>query len=203
MPKLTTRLCPQFYLSEDVTALSQSLLGKYLVTELNGQRTAGMIVETEAYRGTTDKASHAYNNRRTSRTETMYQQGGVGYIYLCYGIHHLFNIVTASENIPHAILIRAIEPKEGLSSMLKRRKMTTIEYRLCSGPGTLTQALGITIQLDGCCLNTGPIGVEDHGIHFSNNEIIASPRVGIAYAQEHALLPWRFRIKHNPWAGKD
>lgn len=198
--KVASCLDRNFYLSDDVVLLSKTLLGKFLITSLNGKNTSGMIVETEAYRGTTDKASHAYNHKRTTRTETLYQPGGVGYIYLCYGLHHLFNVVTAIEGVPHAVLIRAIEPVEGIPTMLKRRNMSTLKRTLTSGPGKLTQALGITTALDGCMLNKKPLWIEDRGITISEKEIIASPRVGIDYADEHKLLPWRFRIKENPWS---
>lgn len=197
-----TKLSQHFYLNDDVVGLSQELLGKFLITRINGKRTTGMIVETEAYRGASDKASHAYNFRRTSRTETLFQPGGIGYVYLCYGLHHLFNIVTAHEGTPHAVLIRAVEPIDGIPLMLKRRKMQKLERRLTAGPGVLSQALGITTQLDRCSLTTGPIWVEDRGITVTKKDIIASPRVGIDYAEEHKLLPWRFRLKNSPWASK-
>ena len=194
-----TILTQKFYLNDDVVGISQALLGKFLVTRFGGQLTAGMIVETEAYRGAEDKASHAYNHRRTARTETMYQAGGIGYIYLCYGIHHLFNVVTAQAGTPHAVLIRAIEPVDGISTMIKRRNMKKAESRLTAGPGVLSQALGITTQINGCSLMGDMIWIEDRGIHFTQQQIIASPRVGIDYAQEHKLLPWRFRVKDSSW----
>ncbi len=191
-----------FYLNDDVTAISQALLGKVLVTKLNNNVTAGMIVETEGYNGVHDKASHAYNHRRTARTETMFSKGGVAYIYLCYGIHHLFNIVTANENDPQAVLVRAIEPLEGIPIMLKRRKFKEINYRLTAGPGVLTQALGITTHFNGYPLTEEPIWIEDRGVKVSKKDIIASPRVGIDYAQEHKDHPWRFRLRNNPWTSK-
>lgn len=195
-------LDPNIYLNDDVVFLSQYLLGKFLVTYLNGHKTSGMIVETEAYRGITDKASHAYNNRRTARTETLYQAGGVGYVYLCYGLHHLFNVVTAGEGNPHAVLIRAVEPVEGIPMMLKRRKMAALAPALTSGPGKLTQALGITTTLNGCALTKKPIWIEDRGVTFSSKEIIDSPRVGIDYAKEHKHLPWRFQVKKSRWTSR-
>lgn len=183
-----------FFLSDDVVTLSQTLLGKFIVTHFQGQTTSGMIIETEAYKGIEDKASHAYNNRRTARTETMFQKGGISYIYLCYGMHHLFNVVTAPEGVPHAILVRAILPVDGINIMLKRRKMKALSPRLSAGPGTLTQSLGITTALNGTSLTQGPIVIEDRGIKIAKKNIVAGPRVGIDYAQEHRLLPWRFRI---------
>ena len=195
-------MLPQsFYSNPDVLHISQSLLGKFLVTEFHGQRTVGMIVETEAYNGAMDKASHAYNNRRTNRTETMYCAGGVAYVYLCYGIHHLFNIVTGEQDNPQAVLIRAIEPVEGLDIMLQRRQLPQSHFRLSNGPGVLSKALGITRKNDGHLLMEEPIWLEDRGITFSSKQIIKSPRVGIDYAEEHRDLPWRFRIKNNPWVG--
>lgn len=184
-----------FYLDEDVVGLSRALLGKVLVTKINNVVTAGVIVETEAYRGAEDKASHAYNNRLTDRTKTMFLAGGVGYVYLCYGLHHLFNIVTAGENVPHAVLIRAISPLVGIETMAKRRKMPQMNPHLTSGPGKMSQALGITKALDGCDLTKAPIWVEDHGIKIAKKAIVAGPRVGIDYAEEHRDLPWRFRLK--------
>lgn len=200
---MTRQILPlDYYQHDNVLHLAQNLLGKCLITRIEGKITAGMIVETEAYNGALDRASHAYNGLRTARTETMYAQGGVAYIYLCYGIHHLFNIVTAPLNNPQAILIRAIEPIEGIPVMLQRRKMAQSHYRLCSGPGTLSQALGITKQFDGCLLTQAPIWVENRGVTVSKKDILASPRVGIDYAKEHKDLPWRFRLKNNLWTGK-
>jgi len=196
------KLPPDFYLSQDVQVLSQALLGKCIVTVRNGVRCAGMIVETEAYQGADDKASHAYNNRRTKRTETMFKKGGVAYVYLCYGIHHLFNVVTAPEGCPHAVLVRAVEPLEGQEIMLERRGMSNIEPRLTAGPGALAQALGITTALDGSLLTSKTVWLEDRNIQIAKKDIVASPRVGIDYAQEHRDLPWRFRIKDNPWTSK-
>lgn len=199
---MKNRIIPQdFYLDEDVLKLSQALLGKTLVTDF-GSQTSGMIVETEAYYGAIDKASHAYQHRRTARTETMYLPGGHAYIYLCYGLHHLFNIVTAEKGIPHAILIRAIEPINGIPLMLTRRKMAKPHPRLTSGPGALTQALGISRQFDGHLVTTAPIWIEDLGVKVTKSDIIASPRVGIDYAEEHKDLPWRFRLKNSLWTGK-
>ncbi len=161
-----------------------------------------MIVETEAYKGISDKASHAYNGRFTERTQIMYKEGGAAYIYLCYGIHHLFNVVTNVEGTPHAVLIRAIEPIEGIDTMLKRRKKKQLDYTLTSGPGSLSEALGIHYSHSGISLYENKIWIADEGIKINRNNIIASPRVGVAYAKEDALLPYRFRIKANPWTSK-
>lgn len=196
-------ILPQsFYWDQDVLAISRALLGKCLLTFVDNQLTGGIIVETEAYYGVEDKACHAFNNRRTERTSTMYLAGGVAYVYLCYGIHHLLNIVTATLDVPHAVLIRAIQPVEGVSLMLKRRNMKTLQARLTAGPGALTQALGITRVHNGCSLTQTPIWLEERGIQVKKKEIITSPRVGIDYAQEYRDKPWRFRIKDNPWTSK-
>lgn len=191
-----------FYTRTNVLNISKELLGKVLYTRFNNELTAGIIVETEAYNGIVDKASHAHGGRRTKRTETMYQQGGISYVYLCYGIHHLFNVVTNMEGVPHAVLIRAVEPIEGIDIMQRRRNKTTIDTTLTSGPGALSQALGITTNMDGISLQSSKIWIADNSITISENEIIASPRVGVGYAKEDALLPYRFRIKENKWCSR-
>lgn len=188
-----------FYEQSDVLHLSKNLLGKILLTHFNGTHTGGMIVETESYKGAEDKACHAYQNRKTARTEVMFETGGVAYVYLCYGMHHLFNIVTNKKNIPHAILIRAIEPLYGIETMLKRRQKKKIDRSLTAGPGSLTQALGIQCKHSKTSLIGDSIWIEDHGHIFLEKEVIASPRVGVSYAEDHALFPWRFRLKNNSW----
>ena len=142
------RIGEAYFLTENVLYLAKDLLGKVLVTSLEGERTSVMITETEAYEGPVDRASHAYGHRRTRRTETMYLPGGHAYVYLCYGMHHLFNVVSAPAGVPHAVLIRAGQALEGLPVMLKRRKMDKIEKRLTAGPGSLSRALGISTALD-------------------------------------------------------
>lgn len=198
---MSSKIPLQYYFNEDVVAVAKDLLGKRLVTHINGMKTAGIIVETESYRGPEDKASHAYNNRRTQRTETMFKQGGCAYIYLCYGIHHLLNIVTGQQDVPHAVLIRAIEPVEGIEHMLVRRNMDEVEHRLTAGPGVVSKAMGITREMDGVALNGSQIWLEQ-GRSVASKDIIESPRVGVAYAEEDALLPWRFRLKECPWTSK-
>lgn len=195
------RLTKSFYTREDVVQISKDLLGKVLVTNINHQITAGKIVETEAYRAPDDKACHAYNNRLTNRTKIMFAEGGVAYVYLCYGIHHLFNVVTAKKGMAQAILIRAIEPIENIDLMLKRRGKTKVNRQLTGGPGVMSKALGITTALTGVTLlgTESPIWVEDRGFAISEEEIIASPRVGVAYAEECALWNWRFRIRDSKW----
>lgn len=188
-----------YYQHDDVLFLSRDLLGKFLVTNIQGQLTSGMIVETEAYRGPEDRASHAYGARRTKRTEVMFHEGGKCYVYLCYGIHAIFNVITNRADFPHGVMIRSLEPVDGIQTMLKRRKKTKIEKTLTLGPGALTQALGITTVHSGLPLSGPLIWIEDRQIKVSSEDIIASPRIGIDYAMEHALLPWRYRIKDNPW----
>jgi DNA-3-methyladenine glycosylase len=195
-------LKPDFYRRRNSLRIGKELLGKFLVTRIDGALTSGMIVETETYQGPRDKASHAYGGRRTNRTEPMYWEGGFAYIYLCYGVHHLFNVVVHEAGIPHAILVRAVEPVEGIPIMLRRRGLDSITYRLTAGPGAMSQALGITTQLDRTNLAGTRIWIEDRGITLKRSQIIAGPRVGVMYAAEWASLPWRFRVKDNPWTSR-
>lgn len=191
-----------FYTREDVQQVAKELLGKVLVTNIDGNYTAGMIVETEAYAGVNDKASHAYGGRRTSRTEQMYRRGGTAYVYLCYGIHHLFNVVTNKQDIPHAVLVRGLEPIDGIDKMLKRRGMHNLKSNISAGPGTLSQALGITTGLSGTTLLNKTIYIEDRGIIVRPNDIVAGTRVGVAYAEEDAYLLYRYSIKGNKYVSK-
>ena len=198
MPKLPY----SFYQQEDVVSLAVQLLGKQLFTLIDGKLTGGTIVETEAYNGVIDKASHAYGGRFTPRTSTMYEAGGVSYVYLCYGIHHLFNVVTAIKGTPHAVLIRGVEPIVGLDTMLTRRNMSSLAPRITAGPGALAQALGIDKNLNAKDLLGEEIWIADNGIVFEENQIIASPRIGVAYDEDHAFLPYRFYIKGNKYVSK-
>ena len=183
-----------FYLGKDVVKISKALLGKKIVSCVDGCTTSGFITETEAYAGETDKASHAYNGRRTNRTETMYCRGGTAYVYLCYGIHSLFNIVTNEINIPHAVLIRAIKPVDGIETILQRRNKKALTTQIATGPGSMSQAMGITTRHNGLDLCGDIIWLEDGGIKVDEKNIISSPRVGVQYAGEDAWLPYRFRI---------
>jgi DNA-3-methyladenine glycosylase len=196
------KLTRSFYTRENVVDISRELLGKFLVTKIKGKVTSGMITETEAYNGIEDRASHAFNGRRTQRTEIMYCDGGTAYVYLCYGIHHLFNIVTNKKDVPHAVLIRAVQPAEGAELMAKRRKKRESDYSLTAGPGSLSQALGITTRYTGLSLLDDIIWVEHRGVVISENDIVSSRRIGVDYAGEHALFPWRFTIRDNPWVSK-
>ncbi len=197
-----SRVEKEFYQGEDVLHIAQALLGKYLCTYIEGGLSVGKIVETEAYCHQNDRACHAHLQRRTKRTEIMYAAGGVAYVYLCYGIHALFNIVTNEAQKADAVLIRAIEPIEGVDLMLQRRGLGQLQYRLSSGPGTMSQALGISTMHYGTDLCGELIWIEEGERSYSPEEIQADARVGIAYAGADALLPWRFRIKDNPWCGR-
>lgn len=196
------KLPHSYYSNQDVLFLAQDLLGKVLFTDIDGAITAGIIVETEAYFGVKDKASHAYGGRRTHRTETLYNHGGVSYVYLCYGIHNLFNVVTSVEDDPHAVLVRAVEPLIGKEIMELRRNMPASRAAISSGPGSAAKALGIDRSFNKKDLNGNEIWIEDHGIRYASNEIVTAPRIGVAYAEEDALLPWRFFVKGNPYVSK-
>lgn len=196
-------ILPQsFYTRADVVQIAKDMLGKVLVTNIGGQCTAGIIVETEAYAGPTDKACHAFCNRRTRRTNIMFAEGGVAYVYLCYGIHSLLNVVTHHEDQPYAVLIRGVEPLEGLEEMLERRGAEVLKPSLTAGPGSLSEAMGVTTALSGVSLQGPEIMIEDRGINIPAEDIIAGTRVGVAYAAEDALLPYRFSIKGNKYVSK-
>ena len=189
-----------FYERDDVVQIARDLIGCYLITKIDGVLTAGLITETEAYNGRTDRACHAYG-KRTKRTETLYQRPGVAYIYLCYGIHHLFNVVTNVEGKADAVLIRSIEPVMGQKEMELRRGGRK-GYKLTSGPGSLSQALGIKTSMSRTSI------IDSETIWIANKEencpfdIQVDRRVGVDYAGEDALLPWRFFIKGNKWVSK-
>jgi len=188
----------EFYLGKDVVQVSRDLLGKVLVTRINGNLTSGIITETEAYCGRNDKACHAFQ-RRTKRTEIMYRSGGLAYVYLCYGIHHLFNIVTNEEEFADAVLVRAIRPLEGKKLMQKRRGMESVSPKLTAGPGRLSQALGITTDYNGEDLTGNTLWIEDRGHSFSDENIQSSTRIGVDYAGEDARKPWRFFLRDSKW----
>jgi DNA-3-methyladenine glycosylase len=187
-----------FYIRDDVVQISRDLLGKVLCSKIDGQVTKALITETEAYAGIEDKASHAYGGRRTKRTEPLYAGGGTAYIYLCYGIHHLFNVVTNEVEKPHAVLIRAGKPLEHLDLMQERRNKRQIDKSLLGGPGSFSQALGITTDLTGINLLGDRIWIEDHSYSIDGQEIVTGPRVGIDYADEDAARPYRFIIDPTP-----
>jgi DNA-3-methyladenine glycosylase len=198
--KTGIKLGEDFYQSEDILTLSRELLGKVIVTCFDGVKTSAVIVESEAYKAPEDKASHAYKDLKTERTDIMFKSGGTAYVYLCYGIHHMFNVVSGPEGQAHAILIRAVEPLDGIDAMIQRRGLKKWRYNLTSGPGTLTKALGIKTSYTGISLVTSPyIQLEDRGIIIESDNLVACPRIGIDYAEEWADKPWRFVIKNNPW----
>lgn len=188
-----------FYQRTDTVQVAKDLLGKLLITRFDSQITSGKIVETEAYLGAEDRACHAWNYRRTQRTKTMFLAGGFAYIYLIYGIHQMFNVVTNIEGEPHAILIRGIEPVEGVELMLKRRGKSKLEPGLTAGPGALGKALGMHTSQSGESLSGTQINILDLGQEYAENEIVKSPRVGVGYAGDHAAWPLRFRVRGNPW----
>jgi len=196
------KLPDSFYLNGNVTEVARDLLGKYLFTCINGIITGGYIVETEAYNGIIDKASHAYGNRQTPRTQTMFARGGVAYVYLCYGIHEMLNVVTSVEGQPHAILIRAVNPTVGIDEMLYRRNMAVVKPNITAGPGSVGKALGISRKLNGISFQSDELWIEDQGLTFTDDEVAAVPRVGVAYAAEDALLPYRYYIKGNVYVSK-
>ena len=198
---MNTKLPREFYTRADVLEVARDLLGKKLVVpRKNGTRIAGIIVETEAYRGPEDRASHAWNGRRTNRTETMYGIGGTAYVYFVYGMYHQFNVVTNVENVPHAILVRALEPVEGLDVMRRRRKGRS-EHQLTSGPGRLCIAMGIDRGLDREDLLGDRVWIEA-GVAISPRQIARGPRIGIDYAERWATKPWRFWLKDNPFVSR-
>lgn len=192
------KLPESFYERPDVTKIARELLGKSLFTNISGNVTGGIIVETEAY-SWKERGCHAYQSRKTARNAVMFDQGGNSYVYLCYGIHYLFNVVTNQPGIPEAVLIRALEPTVGLDIMNERRASPRNQYHLTSGPGKLTRALGIDRNFNWKSLNGNEIWIEDTALKVSPRNIESSPRIGIDYAGEDALLPWRFTIKDNPW----
>ena len=181
-----------FYTRNDVVGVARDLLGKVLCSHFDGRETKAIITETEAYAGVGDRASHAYGGRRTKRTEPMYREGGIAYVYLCYGIHHLFNVVIGEVGDPQAVLVRAGRPLEGIESMLARRAKERVDENLLAGPGSLAQALGIRTEFSGTSLVGAQIWIEDHDILFDEQSITVGPRIGVDYAAEDAARPYRF-----------
>jgi len=188
------KLDTDFYSRGNVTEVARDLLGKVLCSRVGGHLTKAIIMETEAYAGVDDRASHAYGGRRTRRTEPMYGDGGTVYVYLCYGIHHLFNVVTSTLNDPQAVLVRAGSPVEGIDEMLRRRGKAAVDETLLSGPGSLAQALGIRTDLSGTSLLRDRVWIEDQGIGVAKDAVRVGPRIGVDYAGEDATLPYRFLI---------
>ena len=193
------KLSLDFYRRKNVLQIATDLLGKVFVTNFDGKTTSGRIVETEAYNGIFDKAAHSYGGRRTNRNEVMYADGGMSYVFLCYGIHHLFNVVTNTKERPHAVLIRALEPLRGIDEMLYRVRKLKLDNSLTRGPGNLSKALGITTKYNAVTLRSKELFIADDGFEYTKREIGISPRIGVDYAGEDALLPYRFFVKGNPY----
>src|SRR5215831_6693521 len=195
------KLPREFYTRSDVLEVARDLLGKKLVVpNRNGTRIAGIIVEAEAYRGPEDRASHAFGGRRTNRTETMYGIGGTAYVYFVYGMYYQFNVVSNVADTPHAILVRAVEPLEGIDIM-RRRRAGRSEYELTSGPGRLCLAMGIDRGFDKADLLGDRVWIEG-GVSISPRQIGRGPRIGIDYAEKWVTKPWRFWIKDNPFVSR-
>jgi len=191
------KLNRDFYLRTDVVQIAKDLIGKVIYTNFDNNLSAGIISETEAYAGIEDRASHAFNNRRTKRTEVMFGNGGYSYVYLCYGVHSLFNFVTNQIDIPHAVLLRGIIPFSGLDVMKKRTNKNPGNKGFSDGPGKVTNALGINLAHNKLDLLKNTIWVEDQGINISEKDILPGPRIGVQYAGEDAKLAYRFLLKES------
>lgn len=197
----TDKLPREFYTRANVLTVARELLGKLLVVpDEDGRRVSGMIVEVEAYRGPEDRASHAYGGRRTKRTETMYRKGGIAYVYFVYGMYYQFNVVSNVADVPHAILVRALEPVEGIELMRERRHQHP-DHNLTNGPGKLCIALNIDRALDGADLLANRVWIEEYE-SVPARRIARGPRIGIDYAQEWVDKPWRFWIRDNSYVSR-
>jgi DNA-3-methyladenine glycosylase len=195
------KLTESFYQRTNVVKVARELLGKSLFTQVSGVVTGGMIVETEAY-SWKEKGCHAFGGKKTLRNQIMFDTGGHAYVYLCYGMHNLFNVVTNVEGTADAVLIRAIEPTVGLEEMQERRGVLKSQFHLTSGPGKLTKALGIDRAFNGKYLLNHDVWIEDTGMVLKNKLIEVSKRIGIDYAGNDADLPWRFTVKGSKWVSK-
>lgn len=191
------KLPKEFYTRSQVLDIAKDLLGKILVTNIQGKLAAGIIVETEAYNGIYDKACHAYGGRKTERNKVMYEEGGISYVYFCYGMHYLFNVVTNKKHTPDAVLIRGLLPYEGETEIFKRLPKPSLKRGVLNGPGKVTKAMGIDKTLNGVSLSSSIIWIKDEGIQVPLSSIISCPRVGVDYAGEDALLPYRFLVKEE------
>ncbi len=196
------KLPPEFYRREDVISIARELLGKHVFSTVDGQLTGGLIVETEAYTGPEDRGSHAYLGRRTPKNDMMYSAGGVAYMYICYGIHDMLNVVTGTEGSSHAILVRAIEPTTGIDIMRERRNIFNNDRRLCQGPGALARALGLAKLHNGVSLQSDLLWIEDSGIRVEEEDIIASARIGLSFQGPYRDVPWRFFLKGNKYVSR-
>ena len=188
-----------FYERKDVVRIAKDLLGKILVTNFDGCITSGRIVETEAYVAHTDKASHSFAGKRTGRNEHMYAAAGTAYVYICYGLHHMFNVVTNKKDIPDAVLIRAVEPLRGIDHMIARTGKSVADKTLTRGPGNVGKAMGIFKLHSGLHLLDEEIYINDDGTRYIKSEIAASTRIGVESAGTDAQLPYRFYVKGNKY----
>ena len=193
------KLDHSFYDRKNVVKIARDLLGKILVTQFDGIRSSGRIVETEAYNGVNDRACHAFGGRRTARTEHIYGGPGTVYVYICYGMHHLFNVITNKKDIPHAVLIRALDPIEGVEHMLARTGKPLPDFTLTKGPGNLARALGMSKIHTGQNLFSDEIFIEDDGMRYKKDQVTITKRIGVESAREDAELPYRFIVKGNPY----
>jgi DNA-3-methyladenine glycosylase len=191
------KLPVQFYERPDVVLIAKELIGKIIVSNFDKVITSGRIVETEAYIGLTDKASHSFGGKRTASNEHMYAAAGTAYVYICYGMHHLFNVVTNKKNIPDAVLVRAVEPVQGVDIMLDRTGKRILDSTLTKGPGNAAKALGITKDYSGINLVKNEIYIFDDGFIVSDKLIGVSRRIGVESSGEASLLPYRFYVKGN------
>lgn len=195
------KLTAAFYERNDVVKIARELIGKQLFTNINGVTAGGRIVETEAY-SWKERGCHAYGGRMTARNEIMFAEGGHAYVYLCYGMHNLFNVVTNKKGKADAVLIRAIEPVTGIEEMKERRGILKNPFQLTAGPGKLSVALGIDRTFNGKFLLNNEVWIEDSGEKINARHTISSKRIGIDYAGEDADLPWRFTLKGSRWISK-
>lgn len=193
------KLPVQFYERTDVILIAKELIGKIIVTNFDGLTTSGRIVETEAYVGLTDRASHSFGGKRTARNEHMYAAAGIAYVYICYGMHHLFNVVSNALDVPDAVLVRAVEPIEGIDIMLRRTAKPKADNTLTKGPGNAAKALGISKLHSGINLLKNEIYIADDGFKIAGSSIGISRRIGVESSGDAALLPYRFYIKGNPF----
>jgi len=195
---LIRRTLDRPFFARDTQRVARELLGKLLVRTWRGKRLVGRIAEVESYVGSHDLACHA-SKGRTARTETLFGRPGLAYVYLVYGIHELLNFVTEREEFPAAVLIRALEPVEGIAEMERARGVAKVR-QLTSGPGKLTQALRITRQLNREDVTASRrLAVVDDGYPVAEADIATATRIGVEYAGEDALLPWRYFLKHSPF----
>ncbi|MDB5223742.1 MAG: DNA-3-methyladenine glycosylase [Chitinophagaceae bacterium] len=193
-----------FYKRKDVVAIARELLGKIIITNLEGVITSGRIIETEAYMAHIDKASHSFGGRRTAKNEHMYAHAGTAYVYICYGMHQMFNIVTNEKDIPDAVLIRAVEPLEGIDVMLQRTGKPKLDFTLTKGPGNVGKALGIFKKHSGLHLLDDEIYLADDGFKLKENDIGISKRIGVESAFPDSELPYRFYVRGNKYvSGKN